>query len=49
MVRESENVRGGMSLVEHSANRKRARDGDRESGGDNTGTAKKLKVFPIVI
>ena len=47
VVRQSESVRGGVSLVEQSANRKRARNRDRESGGDNAGAAKKLKVFPI--
>ena len=43
--RKTANVRGGMLLVEHSTNQKRALSGDRECGGEVQGEAKKLKVF----
>ena len=49
MVRQTEGVLGGVSLVDQSANRKQAHNGDRESGGDNARAAKKLKVFSIFL
>ena len=49
VVRQTEGVRGGVSLFDRSANRKQARNGDRESGGDNARAAKKLKVFSIFL
>jgi hypothetical protein len=47
VVRLSEIVLGGILLVEQTANRKRARDRDRESVMDIAGTANNLKNFTV--